>query len=56
MKFWLIYRKEDTVKNKAYIESYLRLAPEFGFECRLVLVSELLCGVKDGKPFVSGPE
>ncbi len=56
MRFWLIYREEDTVKNKAYIESYIKLAPGFGLECRLVLVSELVCGIKDGKPFVKGPE
>ena len=56
MKFWLIYREEDTAKNKAYIETYIRLAPKFGFECRLVLVSELVCGVKGGKPYITGPE
>ena len=56
MVFWLIYREEDTVKNKAYIESYIKLAPDFGLKCRLVLVSELVCGVEDGKPFVKGPE
>ena len=55
MEFWLIYRKEDVQKNKAYIDNYLRFAPSFGLLCRLVLTDELEFGVKNGTPFVKGP-
>ena len=53
-RFWLIYRKEDAVRNKAYIEMYQRYAPEYGMECELVYVEDLQYGVKDGKLYFAG--
>ena len=51
-RFWLIYRKEDAVRNKAYIEMYQSYAPEYGLECKLVYVEDLLYGVKNGEPYL----
>ena len=56
MNFWLIYREEDTEKNRWYIDTYIKTAPKYGLNCRLVLTKEITCGVKDGKTFVFGPE
>ena len=53
-RFWLIYRKDDAVRNKAYIEMYQKYAPEYGLECELVYVEELQYGVRDGRPYLSG--
>lgn len=53
VKFWLIYRKEDAVRNKAYIEMYQKYAPEYGMECELVYVENLIYGVRNGKPYIS---
>lgn len=52
-RFWLIYRKEDAERNKAYIEMYLKYAPEYGLECELVYVEELQFGVKNGVPYLA---
>ncbi len=52
-RFWLIYRKEDAVRNRAYIEMYQRYAPEYGMECELVYVEELQYGVRNGEPYLS---
>lgn len=52
-RFWLIYRKEDAIRNKAYIEMYQRYAPEYGMECVLVYVEELQYGVRNGEPYLS---
>ena len=52
-RFWLIYRKEDAVRNKAYIEMYQRYAPEYGMECELVYVENLQYGVRNGEPYLS---
>ena len=52
-RFWLIYRKEDAVRNKAYIEMYQRYAPEYGMECELVYVEDMKYGVRNGKPYVA---
>lgn len=53
IKFWLIYRKEDAVRNKAYIELYQRYAPEYGLECELVYVEDLQYGIRNGVPYLS---
>jgi len=52
-KFWLVYRKEDAIRNKAYIEMYQRYAPEYGMECELIYVEDLIYGVRNGKPYLS---
>lgn len=52
-RFWLVYRKEDAVRNRAYIEMYQRYAPEYGMECELVYVEELQYGVRNGEPYLS---
>ncbi len=52
-RFWLIYRKEDAVRNKAYIEMYQQYAPAYGMQCELIYVEDLLYGVYDGKPYLS---
>jgi len=53
IKFWLIYRKEDAVRNKAYIEMYQSYAPEYGMECELVYVEDLKYGIRSGKPYLA---
>jgi len=53
IKFWLIYRKEDAVRNKAYIKMYQSYAPEYGMECELVYVEDLQYGVRNGVPYLS---
>lgn len=52
MKFWLIYRKEEAVRNKDYIAMYQKYAPEYGLECDLVYVEDLQYGVKNSRPFI----
>lgn len=52
-RFWLIYRKEDADRNRAYIEMYQRYAPEYGLACELVYVEDLLYGIHDGIPYLS---
>ena len=53
IRFWLIYRNEDAVRNKAYIEMYQKYAPEYGMQCELVYVEDLQYGVRNGKPYLS---
>ena len=53
IRFWLIYRKEDALRNKAYIEMYQRYAPEYGLECELVYVEDIKYGVQNGVPYLS---
>lgn len=53
-RFWLIYRKEDAIRNKAYIEMFQRYAADFDFTCELVYVEDIQFGVKDGRPYLSG--
>ncbi len=52
-RFWLIYRKEDAARNKAYIEMYQKYAPEYGMECELIYVEDLQYGVRNGNPYIS---
>ena len=51
-RFWLIYRKEDALRNKAYIEMYQKYAPEYGLECELIYVEDLQYGVQSGVPYL----
>lgn len=51
-RFWLIYRKEDAIRNKAYIEMYQKYAPEYGMECELVYVEDLRYGVRNDKLYL----
>ena len=53
IKFWLIYRKEDAVRNQAYIKMYQRYAPMYGMDCELVYVEELQYGVRNGAPYLA---
>ena len=52
-RFWLIYRKEDAVRNRAYIELYRTYAPQYGLECEIVYVENLKYGVRNGKPYLT---
>lgn len=51
-KFWLVYRKEDAVKNRAYIEMYQKYAPEYGLECELVYMEDIRYGVRNNHPYL----
>lgn len=53
-RFWLIYRRTDAIRNKAYIELYQTYAAEYGMKCEVVYVEELQYGVRNGKPYLAG--
>lgn len=46
-RLWLVYQKADTKRNQWYIEEYLRIGKELGFEVEVVLVEELRIGIRD---------
>lgn len=49
MKAWILYRKEDAIKNKGYIDCYIEEGKKRNIEFLLVLVEDLTFGVKNGE-------
>lgn len=49
---WLLYRKTDVNRNKAYIEMYLEEGERLGIKIKLILIEDLSFGVKNGIPFL----
>ena len=51
-QLWLIYKQEDVKKNQWYIEEYLRIGKELELKVELILIEELIFGIKDNTWFV----
>ncbi len=47
---WLIYSKEDAIKNKGYIDMYLEKCSAYDMEIKLVYTEDLCIGISDGLP------
>ena len=50
---WILYFKEAAIKNKNYIELYIKEGYKLGIEVKLILVEELDFGVSKGELFLS---
>ena len=52
MKAWIVYHRNDSIKNKRYIEFYKEEGKLRGIDFSLVLIEEVKFGVKHGKRYL----
>ncbi|GAE94439.1 ribosomal protein S6 glutaminyl transferase [Gracilibacillus boraciitolerans JCM 21714] len=52
MKAWIVYQQEDAIRNRAYIEWFIKEAKMLQIELKLVLADQLQYGVKSNQLFL----
>jgi RimK family alpha-L-glutamate ligase len=52
MNGWIVYTREESVRNELFINRFLENASSFGIDLRLVLVEDLTIGIEGHNPII----